>query len=133
MTHDADNLNELMKELHDLTTDVFELQNEIEALDYSVREKRKTIEMIVRDSFDGKLALPGLATIAVTADTITQSVDAKKLRSIAISITETANDLYQIGTVESVNQAHLLTQLANDIAGCITESVRKGSMRITRK
>lgn len=125
--------NELMHEVHELTNDVFELQSEVEALEYSVREKRKTIEMIVRESFSGKLALPGLANIVVNADTITQSVDAKRLRGVAVSITETANQLFQIGTVDSVNQAHMLTQIANDISSCITESVRKGSMRITRK
>lgn len=125
--------NELMHEVHELTNDVFELQSEVEALEYSVREKRKTIEMIVRESFSGKLALPGLANIVVSADTITQSVDAKRLRGVAVSITETANQLFQIGTVDSVNQAHMLTQIANDISSCITESVRKGSMRITRK
>jgi hypothetical protein len=127
------NHNELMQEVHELTNDVFELQSEVEALEYSVREKRKTIEMIVRESFSGKLALPGLANIVVSADTITQSVDAKRLRGVAVSITETANQLFQIGTVDSVNQAHMLTQIANDISSCITESVRKGSMRITRK
>lgn len=127
------NHNELMQEVHELTNDVFELQSEVEALEYSVREKRKTIEMIVRESFSGRLALPGLATIVVSDDTTTQTVDAKKLRSIAIRMTETANELFQIGTVESIDQAHQLTQIANDINSCFTQSVRKGSMRITRK
>jgi hypothetical protein len=136
MAHESDNLdnvNELLQEVHDLTNDVFELQSEIEALDYSMREKRKTIEMIVRDSFSGKLTVPGLATINITADTTAQSVDVKKLKSIATNITETANSLYQIGTVDAVKQAHMLSDIANDLAKCITESVRKGSMRITRK
>lgn len=127
------NFNELMQEVHELTNDVFELQSEVEALEYSVREKRKTIEMIVRESFSGKLELPGLANIVVSADTITQSVDAKKLRGVSVRLTETANELFQIGTVECVNQAHLLAQIATDINSCITESTRKGSMRITRK
>lgn len=127
-----DDANGLMKEVHDLVSEVFELQSEHEAIDYQMREKRQQIETIVRKDFDGKLQLPSFATVSITPDSTSRTVDTDKLTKIIASLQETAANLYRDGVADSVKQAHLIVDIANSLESCIKVSQRKGSMRIVR-
>lgn len=105
-------MDNVAEELRGLLLDVAEIEDEIKALEYSVKEKKERIHQIVSASDSKSITIDGVATALITKDSTTVSYDKDGLDSLIAQLVKdgevhTAQRISDLRS-ESKRKGHLM-------------------------
>ena len=103
----------MIEELRQLLSDYFELESEVKAHEYGLKQKRERIRELVAE-FGGKAHIDHLASVQIVPESVSHSYDTKALDSL-------------VQTLITDGELHS----AKRIMACRKETKRAESMRIT--
>jgi hypothetical protein len=103
----------IMQTMRALLSDRAEAVSQIAALKIEVALIEARLSQLVATQ-DGPIEVPGFGSLCITAPSVARSFDPDALRDLIQSLHETDNG-----------------EIAEEIAGCMKESLRAGGLRIT--
>ena len=104
----------MVEELRQLLSDYFELESEVKAHEYGLKEKRERIRELVSEMPGQKTHIDHLASVQIVPESVSHSYDTKALDSL-------------VQTLITDGELHS----AKRIMACRKETKRAESMRIT--